>query len=60
MLFGVTGGAQRNRVAIAGLDRYPTIGSSLQMRSFRWLLCRRLRTGADGQKPGAVRIQPDL
>jgi hypothetical protein len=36
MLSGVTGGAQRNRVAIARLDPDPTIGSCTHMRSFRW------------------------
>jgi hypothetical protein len=38
MLSGVTGGAQRNRVAITRLDPNATIGSRTHMRSFRW--CR--------------------
>jgi hypothetical protein len=36
VLSGMTGGAQRNGVATARLDPYAAIGSSANMRSFRW------------------------
>jgi hypothetical protein len=46
MLFGMTGGAQRNRIAITGLNSNATIGSRTNMRSLRW---RRLATGDAGK-----------
>ena len=36
MLFGMTAGTQGNRIAIAGLHPYATIGSRTNVRGFRW------------------------
>jgi len=52
MLFRMAGGgAQRNGVAIARLYPDATIGSCTRLMA---LLCRRLRRGAAGQKPGGA------